>query len=48
MVSLKHANFIINNGNACADDIIKLIHEIEEKVKKEYNVELKLEQEIIK
>ena len=48
MVSFKHANFIINNGNANQDDIVKLIDEIKDKVKKEYNVELKLEQEIIK
>lgn len=48
MVSFKHANFIINNGNANQDDIVKLIDEIKEKVKNEYNVELKLEQEVIK
>lgn len=47
-VSDKHANFIINKGNATSYDIINLINEIKEKVKKEYNVDLFLEQEIIK
>ena len=46
-VSEKHANFIVNNGNATGEDIVKLIRKIEEDVKKEYNVELKLEQIII-
>lgn len=48
MVSNKHANFIINKGNASGKDIIKLIEEIKEKVKKEYDIELHLEQEIVK
>ena len=47
-VSMIHANFIINNGHATSEDIIKLIDEIKEKVKKEYDIDLKLEQEIIK
>ena len=48
MVSYKHANFIINNGNANADDVLKLIDEIKSKVKKEYDLDLVLEQEVIK
>ena len=48
MVSFKHANFIINDGNATSEDIIKLINVIKDKVKKEYNIDLVLEQEIIK
>lgn len=48
MVSLKHANFIINNGNAKGSDIIKLIEEIKQKVIDKYNVELVLEQEIVR
>ena len=48
MVSFKHANFIINNGDATQEDVVGLINEIKDKVKKEYDVELKLEQEIIK
>lgn len=46
-VSEKHANFIINMGNASGSDIVKLINEIKEKVKKENNIDLILEQEII-
>lgn len=48
MVSKKHANFIINTGNASSDDIIKLINYIKKKVKEETNIDLVLEQEIIK
>ncbi len=47
-VSEKHANFIINNGNASGMDIEKLIDHIQTKVKEEYDIELKLEQIIIK
>lgn len=46
-VSEKHANFIINTGNATGEDIEKLINEIKEKVKEKYNIELKCEQEIV-
>lgn len=48
MVSFKHANFIINNKDANQDDVVKLIEEIKSKVKEEYDVDLVLEQEIIK
>lgn len=47
-VSEKHANFIINTGDATGKDIIKLIDEIKEKVKKEYDIDLILEQEIVR
>lgn len=47
-VSTKHANFIINSGNATGQDIVKLIEKIQKEVKKKYNIELKLEQIIIK
>lgn len=47
MVSEKHANFIINCGNASGEDIKKLITEIREKVKTEYNIDLKVEQEFV-
>ncbi len=48
MVSKIHANFIINTGNATSKDIIKLIKIVKEKVKEHYDIELHLEQEIIK
>ncbi len=47
MVSFKHANFIINNGNATKEDIIELINKIKEEVKREYKIDLVLEQEVI-
>ena len=47
MVSKKHANFIVNKGNATGEDIINLINYIKDKVKEKYNIELELEQEII-
>ena len=46
-VSTKHANFIVNTKEATGKDIIKLINIIKEEVKKNYNIELKLEQIII-
>ena len=48
MVSNIHANFFINKGNASSEDIIKLIDIVKSKVKDEYDIELHLEQEIIK
>ncbi len=46
-ISQKHANFIVNMGDATGEDIIKLINEVKDKVKDKYNIELKLEQIII-
>lgn len=46
-ISKKHANFIINVGNAKAQDIKELIYFIKETVKDEYNIVLKVEQEFV-
>lgn len=46
-VSTKHANFIVNTGGAKGEDIVKLIEKIKNEVKKEYNIDLLLEQIII-
>ena len=46
-VSEKHANFIINKGNATGKDVIKLIKKIQKKAKQEYNIDLILEHIII-
>ena len=46
-VSTKHANFIINNGNATGKDIIDLIHIIQDKVKEVYGIDIYPEQIII-
>jgi UDP-N-acetylmuramate dehydrogenase len=40
MVSQKHANFIINTGNACAQDIYDLSEEIKDIIKKDRNIAL--------
>ncbi len=47
MVSEKHANFIINTGNANGEDIKKLITEIKQKVKQKYKIDLYAEQEFV-
>ena len=47
MVSDKHANFIINKGDAKGSDIKKLIFEIKNKVKDEYGIDLIIEQEMV-
>ena len=46
-VSEKHANFIINKGNATASDVRNLINEIKCKIKEKYGIELKVEQEFV-
>ena len=44
-VSTKHANFIVNKGNAKASDVLELIRQIQEAVFKRYRI--KLEPEVI-
>ncbi len=46
-VSTKHANFIINKGNATSSDIKNLIKVIKERVYKEFKIDLVLEQIIV-
>ena len=46
-VSLKHAGFIINAGNATADDILELINFIKKEVYSRFNKKIDLEIEII-
>ena len=46
-VSEKHANFIININDATGKDIADLIEDIKFKVKEKYDIELKVEQEIV-
>lgn len=46
-VSTKHANFIVNSGNATASDILNLIDDIKEKVYNEFNMALISEVEIL-
>ena len=46
-ISEKHANFIINTGQAKASDVRSLISIIHSKVKEKYNISLELEIKII-
>jgi len=46
-VSEKHANFIINTGDATGEEVKELITDIKNKVKEKYNIELKVEQEFV-
>ena len=46
-VSFQHGNFIINKGKAKAQDILRLIEIVREKVKEKFNIILEPEVEII-
>ena len=46
-VSEKHAGFIINKGNATADDVLKLTQIIKEKIYEKYGKKIELEVKII-
>ena len=46
-VSEKHGNFIINEGEATAKDVIALIGLIKDKVKERYNVLLETEVRVV-
>ncbi len=46
-ISEKHANFIINTGNATATDIENLIHLVQEQVNSKHNIQLETEVHII-
>lgn len=46
-VSERHANFIINSGNATCDDVLKLADHIKEKVKENYGIELEMEVKLL-
>lgn len=44
-VSEKHANFIVNADHAKASDVIALVEEIQEEVRRKYDIQLKMEVE---
>lgn len=46
-VSTKHANFIINENNATAEDIRELILYVQKRVKEAYDIDLVIEQEFV-
>lgn len=47
-VSPKHTNYIINCGNAVAGDILELIERIKKVVKEKFDIELQIEQYVVK
>ena len=47
MVSTKHSGFIINKGNATAQDVMQLINYVKKEIKEKYNKDLELEIEFI-
>ena len=47
MVSKKHANFIVNCRLASAQDVLRLINEVRERVLRQFQVELELEIHLI-
>lgn len=44
-VSSKHSNFIVNKGNGKAEDYLKIVYDIQDKVKEKYNLKLIMEVE---
>ena len=46
-VAMKHANYIVNRGNASADDILSLMSLIRETVRQQHNIDLEPEVKIV-
>ncbi|BBM83453.1 UDP-N-acetylmuramate dehydrogenase [Candidatus Uabimicrobium amorphum] len=46
MVSPQHANFIINKGNGCAQDVLQVIANIQQRIYEEFGIRLVLEIQI--
>jgi len=46
-VSLKHGNFIMNNGNAKASDVLMLVSIIKQKIRTQFGVQLEEEIELV-
>jgi UDP-N-acetylmuramate dehydrogenase len=46
-ISEKHANFIVNQGNASSDDVRRLVDKIIERVRREEGIDLELEVEFV-
>jgi len=43
MISPKHAGFIVNTGNATANDVLTLISYIKDTIKKLYKIDIECE-----
>jgi len=46
-VSQKHAGFVINKGQASAEDVLNLIHSVQDRVAEAHGVNLETEVRII-
>ena len=46
-ISIKHANFIINHGNASSNNVLELIKIIKNKIKEQFDIDLKLEVKLL-
>lgn len=46
-ISEKHANFIVNRGNATAQNVLDLIKYVQQSIKEKYGIELKTEVELV-
>ena len=42
-VSTKHADFVVNNGNASCEDVLAVLHEVQRRVKEKFGVHIPLE-----
>ena len=47
MVSMLHANFIVNDGEATSSDVLRLIGRVQETVKERFGVDLQLEVKVV-
>ena len=42
-VSAKHADFVVNNGNASCEDVLAVLHEVQRRVKEKFGVHIPLD-----
>lgn len=42
-VSTKHADFVVNNGNASCEDVLAVLHEVQRRVKEQFGVHIPLD-----
>ncbi len=47
MISTKHSGFIINKGNATAEEVLELIEQVKDNIEKKYGKKIELEIEIV-
>ena len=47
MVSLKHSGFIVNTGNATANDVLELVQLVKNTIKEKFDKDIELEIKIL-